>query len=85
MSPAMRLRKIPEATRNDERFEAKRLATAVPEPLTNAILQREFIVSRYPLQEQPGRKSTTTVEGCALFEAGFSSTDFSLWGFTYLG
>ena len=31
----MRLRKIPEATRNDERFEAKRLATAVPEPLTN--------------------------------------------------
>ena len=26
----MRLRKIPEATRNDERFEAKRPATAVP-------------------------------------------------------
>src|ERR1700693_2123780 len=35
MSPAIRLRKIPEATRNDERFEAKRLVTAVPEPLTN--------------------------------------------------
>jgi hypothetical protein len=31
----MRLRKIPEATRNDERFEAKRLATPVPEPFTN--------------------------------------------------
>ena len=30
----MRLRKIPEATRNDERFEAKRPVTAVPEPLT---------------------------------------------------
>jgi hypothetical protein len=30
----MRLRKIPEATRNDERFEAKRLATAVPDALT---------------------------------------------------
>src|SRR6266851_7188047 len=37
MSPATRLRKIPEATRNDERFEAKRLATAVPEPLTNGL------------------------------------------------
>src|SRR5579863_8944499 len=35
MSPAMRLRKIPEATRNDERFDAKRLATAVPGLFTN--------------------------------------------------
>lgn len=30
----MRLRKIPEATRNDERFDAKRLVTAVPDAFT---------------------------------------------------
>src|ERR1700722_2001009 len=43
------------------------------------ILQREFMVSRYPLQEQHGRKSTTTVERCAVPRIDSSSTDFSLW------
>ncbi len=37
------------------------------------------MVSRIPLQEQQGRKSTTTTEGCALPEAGSSGTGFSLW------
>jgi hypothetical protein len=35
MSPATRLRKIPEATRNEDRFEAKRLATAVAGVVTS--------------------------------------------------
>jgi hypothetical protein len=41
MSPATRLRKIPEATRNEERFEANRLATAVAGVLTNSFCRKK--------------------------------------------
>jgi len=41
MSPATRLRKIPEATRNEERFEAKRLATGVAGAVTGSFCREK--------------------------------------------
>src|ERR1700730_8198893 len=62
MSPAIRLRRIPAATRNDDRLDAKRLATAVSGLFTRRFWKAYSLVWSYPLQELRRRKSTTTVE-----------------------
>jgi hypothetical protein len=67
--------------RNEERraLRSEAAGDCCPSAAHEQVLQGDFIVSRNPLQEQQGRKSTTTVEGCAVPEAGFSSAGFSLW------